>query len=196
MKKALIIVDVQNDFVEEGSLAVSGGVNLAARISGFLMAIGFDRYDVIATTQDWHIDPGSHFSTDPDFIDSWPVHCVADSEGAEIVESLREALMGHVDIAVRKGMFTASYSGFDGVLEDGGTLEEALRELDVTNIDVVGIATDHCVYKTALDGAKAGFVTTVLPELTVGINSEQVEKVLTEFLPAAGVKLRDETLDY
>lgn len=193
-KKALIIVDVQNDFVEDGSLAVFGGRALADRIGRFLKNGGFAEYDYIATTQDWHIAPGDHFSSTPDFVDSWPPHCEARTEGANIVESLREVLHGHVNFAVRKGQFTAAYSGFEGVSEDGVPLGDALKTVCVTDVDVVGIASEHCVLATALDAQTQGFKTTVFPNLTVGINAEKVTEVFETTLPNAGITVRSAVL--
>lgn len=190
MSKALVIVDLQNDFVEGGSLAVWGGRDLAARIGRFLEKQGFAEYDYIATTQDWHVQPGDHFSDDPDFIDSWPVHCVADTEGSRIFESLREVLMGHVNFAVKKGQFEAAYSGFEGFSEDGTMLGDALREVGVTDVDVVGVAADYCVSATALDAQAQGFKTTVLVNLTVGINPEKIAETFKTTLPNAGITVR------
>lgn len=183
MTNALIIVDVQNDFVEGGSLAVEGGQALAARLGDYL-GDGQQKFDHIITTQDWHISPGDHFSDTPDYVDSWPAHCVADSQGAEIVESLRNVLQNiGVSGVVRKGQFEAAYSGFEGVTDDGGTLAEILRELQVTNVYIVGIATDYCVRATALDAVKEGFNATVILSFTVGINSEKVAEVVLNELP-------------
>lgn len=190
MSKALVIVDVQNDFVEGGSLAVWGGRDLAARIGRFLQKQGFDKYDYIATTQDWHIEPGNHFSETPDFVDSWPRHCEAHTDGSNIVESLREVLMGRVNFAVKKGQFEAAYSGFEGVSEDGTLLGDALREVGITDVDVVGIASDYCVSATALDAQAQGFDTTVLMNLTVGINIEKIAETFRSTLPDAGVAVR------
>lgn len=189
MSKALVIVDVQNDFVEGGSLAVFGGRQLADRIGRFLQKTGFAEYDFIATTQDWHIEPGDHFSNTPDFVDSWPRHCEADTEGSNIVENLQEVLLGHVNFAVKKGQFEAAYSGFEGISEDGTLLGDALREVGVTDVDVVGIAADYCVGSTALDAQAQGFNTTVLMNLTVGINPEKVSETFRTTLPDAGVKV-------
>lgn len=190
MSKALVIVDVQNDFVEGGSLAVFGGRDLAARIGRFLQKSGFAEYDFIATTQDWHIEPGDHFSDTPDFVDSWPRHCEADTDGSRIVENLREILMGHVNFAVKKGQFEAAYSGFEGVSEDGTLLGDALREVGVTDVDVVGIATDYCVSATALDSQAQGFNTSVLMNLTVGINAEKISETFRTTLPSVGVTVK------
>lgn len=190
MSKALVIVDVQNDFVEGGSLAVFGGRQLADRIGRFLQKTGFTEYDYIATTQDWHIEPGDHFSDTPDFVDSWPRHCEAHTDGSNIVESLREVLWGNVSFAVKKGQFEAAYSGFEGVSEDGTLLGDALREVGVTDVDVVGIAADYCISATALDSQAQGFNTSVLMNLTVGINTEKVSETFRTTLPDAGVTVK------
>ncbi|GAB3284053.1 isochorismatase family protein [Sinomonas notoginsengisoli] len=173
--RALVIVDVQNDFCEGGSLAVEGGASAASRISSFLAEHAAE-YDAIVTTQDWHVDPGDHFSEHPDFVDSWPAHCVAGSPGAEFHPSLDVA---GVDAMFRKGQYAAAYSGFEGHLaqygdaaghaDDSSTLDEWLRERRIQAVDVVGIATDYCVKATALDAAHAGYSTRVLTGLCAGI---------------------------
>ena len=151
-KKALIIVDVQNDFVEGGSLAVAGGLDLAFEIAKIV-----EDYEVVVTTQDWHISPGAHFSETPDYIDSWPVHCVAGSSGAELVDVLQERL-GFLDIVkIFKGQLAAAYSGFDGFTEDNVSLVDVLRNSGIDEIDVVGIAEDYCCFETAKDAVEAGF---------------------------------------
>lgn len=190
MKRALLIVDVQNDFVEGGSLAVEGGRDLSERLAKFIESDEAKKYSVIATTQDWHIDPGEHFSDDPDFVNSWPKHCIARTDGAKIVPVLMESLMGRVNIAVHKGMYEAAYSGFEGFSEDGTLLATALAELNVTHVDVVGIATDYCVAETALDSAVSQFKTAVLKEYTVGINENKVQEILNKTLPNSGVKVK------
>ena len=195
MNTALIIVDVQNDFVEGGALAVTGGFQLAHDLADALSDGTLNEYDYLVTTQDWHIEPGSHFSSNPDFVDSWPVHCVADTEGASLVSTLANALRKDaergrgVSIAVHKGMFAAAYSGFEGMTEDGTTLATALRELGVNNVAIVGIATDYCVRETALDAVREGLHTTVLSRFCVGINNERVGKLLTNDFPEAGIEI-------
>ena len=195
MNTALIIVDVQNDFVEGGALAVTGGSQLAHDLADAINDGTLNEYDYLVTTQDWHIEPGSHFSSNPDFVDSWPVHCVADTEGAGLVPTLTNALRKDaergrgVSIAVHKGMFAAAYSGFEGMTEDGTTLAAALRELGVNNVAIVGIATDYCVRETALDALREGFHTTLLSRFCVGINNERVGKLLTNDFPEAGVEI-------
>lgn len=189
MSKALVIVDVQNDFVEGGSLAVMDGIDLADRLAAYIESHGHE-YETIATTQDWHIEPGDHFSDKPDFVDSWPVHCVARTRGAEIVESLRVGLSGIVGPAVHKGMFEAAYSGFEGVTEDGTSLADALRELGITEVDVVGIATDYCVAATARDAVESGFSTTVLRDFVVGINPDKVTQLLESGFGDLGITVK------
>lgn len=186
---ALIIVDVQNDFCEGGSLAVAGGADVAARITEHVAS---SDYDHVVATADWHVDPGSHFSTTPDYVDSWPVHCVATSDGAAFHPNLRPAL-DSVEAVFRKGEHAAAYSGFEGHTDDPddsatATLADWLRERDVTQVDVVGIATDHCVRATALDAHREGLDTTVLLGLTAGVARTTTDAALAE-LEEAGVHL-------
>lgn len=188
-KRALIIVDVQHDFVEGGSLAVTGGRDLADRIATELIIKGHP-YDLIVSTQDWHIDPGSHFSSTPDFVDSWPVHCVAESYGAGILESI-EYVLNSTDTPVariKKGKYGDAYSGFMGYSETGRSMSEVLRNAGIQQIDVAGLATDYCVAATALDSAKQDFDTRVLLDYSAGINADRVSEKKIE-LRSAGVKL-------
>ncbi|MGN6403456.1 isochorismatase family protein [Sinomonas sp.] len=178
MKRALIVVDVQKDFCEGGSLAVDGGAAVASRLTHYLEQHGKE-YGAVATTQDWHIKPGDHFSENPDFVDSWPPHCVAGTQGAEFHPNLD---VSSVDAMFRKGQYAAAYSGFEGHLaqagdaqgtaEDSPSLGEWLSQHAVTDVDVVGIATDYCVRATALDAVRAGFRTRVLKDLCAGIAND------------------------
>ncbi len=185
-RRALVIVDVQNDFCEGGSLAVAGGADVAARIGGH--AAG---YDVVVATRDHHVDPGPHFSPHPDYAESWPEHCVAGTPGAEFHPALDT---GRVQAVFSKGAHAAAYSGFEGETADPGRpdrsvgLEEYLRDRHVGSVDVVGIATDHCVRATALDAARAGFATRVLVDLCAGVAPGTTEKALAE-MAAAGVEI-------
>ncbi|MDN5570785.1 MAG: isochorismatase family protein [Propionibacteriaceae bacterium] len=181
MARALIVVDVQNDFCEGGSLAVEGGIAVASAIAAYAAA---SDHDVVVATRDHHIDPGSHFSEDPDFVDSWPVHCVAGTPGAE----LRAELSGtRFDAVFDKGEFAAAYSGFEGRDHARGVgLADFLRDEGVTSVDVCGIATDYCVRATALDAAGAGFATTVLADLTAAVAPSNTARVVAEW-EAAGV---------
>lgn len=198
--KALIIVDIQNDFVEGGSLAVTGGLDLAARLKHFLGKRASD-YDLIVTTQDYHVDPGEHFSDNPDFKNTWPVHCKAGTRGAQLVPEIREAL-GLLDfdvdndfsiIQIVKGEFEAAYSGFEGHLarsERKVELEDVLHRYGIKAVDVVGIATDHCVRATAFDAARIGFDTTVLSGYTVGIDPDVVADLYENIFPAHGIAVK------
>ncbi|MDT5034712.1 MAG: nicotinamidase/pyrazinamidase [Actinoplanes sp.] len=179
MTRALLIVDVQNDCCEGGSLAVGGGVAVAAAISLVLPVGGWDH---VVATKDFHIDPGPHFSTHPDFVDSWPAHCVAGTTGSDFHPELATE---RIETVFRKGAHKAAYSGFEGHTDAGQDLTSWLRERDVTEVDVVGIATDHCVRATALDSAAAGFTTTVLLNLTAGVAAATTEAALSQFEAAS-----------
>ncbi len=186
MARALIIVDVQNDFCEGGSLPVTGGVAAAQEIARYVAAgSGGAQYTV--ATRDYHVDPGSHFGTPPDgpdYVNSWPVHCVVGTKGAEF----HEAVAGlPFDAEFRKGEREAAYSGFQGATADGEGLEAWLREHDVEEVDVVGIATDHCVRATALDAVTAGFTVRVLLDKTAAVAPDTLAKALTEFEDAGVV---------
>jgi nicotinamidase/pyrazinamidase len=183
--RALVIVDVQNDFCEGGSLAVAGGAAVARAISAYLGGPDIARYDHVLASQDFHIDPGSHFAAEPDYYSSWPPHCVAGTRGAEFHPELDT---GRIEEIFRKGQHAAAYSGFEGASQAGVTLADWLHDREVTDVDVVGIATDYCVYATAADAAKAGFATTVLLKLTAGV-AEQTVTAALDSLRAAGVTL-------
>ena len=189
MCRALIIVDVQNDFCEGGSLAVAGGTAVAEGIGEHLRAHGQD-YATVVATADWHVDPGEHWSSDPDYRTSWPVHCEAGTAGSDFSPALAPAL-AHVQAVFRKGEREAAYSGFEGVTEQHGRRSDLagwLREREVREVDVVGIATDHCVRATALDAVREGFGTTVLLDLVAGVAEDSTAAALAE-LRAAGVTL-------
>lgn len=186
--KALIVVDVQNDFCEGGALAVDGGAAVAAAVNDF---VNSHEYDAVVATRDFHIDPGAHFSETPDFVDSWPVHCVVGTAGAEFHPAFDASVAGSAIFS--KGAYSAAYSGFEGAAEDGTTLEDWLRAHEITDVDVIGIATDHCVKATAIDAARAGFGTTVLLPFTAGVSTATIETALVQ-MREAGVLLvgRDE----
>ncbi|MDV3123738.1 isochorismatase family protein [Mycobacterium sp. 21AC1] len=179
--RALIVVDVQNDFCEGGSLAVAGGSAVARGITELLA--GEHSYDHVVATQDFHIDPGDHFSDNPDFQVSWPRHCVADTPGAAFHADFDASA---VEAVFKKGHYSAAYSGFEGTDAAGTTLADWLRDRDVDAVDVVGIATDYCVAATAADAARAGFATRVRTGLTAGVAPESSTRALTE-LRDAGV---------
>ena len=166
--RALIIVDVQPTFCEGGSLGVDGGNAVAERIADFVTD-NAEEYALIATTQDWHIDPGPHFSENPDFVDSWPPHGVADTPEAELHESIAAL---PIDVQFKKGQYASGYSGFEGTDPQGNLLEDVLRTAEVTDVDVVGIAESHCVRATASMAVRNGFRTRVFSDLTVPTSPE------------------------
>ena len=186
--RALVVVDVQNDFCEGGSLAVAGGADVAAAITRHVRERAGD-YAAVVGTLDWHVDPGSHFSAEPDFVDSWPAHCEVGTDGARSHPALDAGL---VQAWFRKGEHAAAYSGFEGSTPGPDGSEQGLaawlRERGVEEVDVVGIATDHCVRATALDAATAGFRTRVLLDLTAGVAPATTTAAL-EGLRDGGVEL-------
>lgn len=196
MAKALIIVDVQNDFCAGGALATDRGAKVASLISEYVED-NHHRYEAVVATQDWHIDPGAHFSDTPDFVDSWPVHCVANTEGAEIHPNLDT---DYIEAYFRKGRYEAAYSGFEGLQapeesvmtgehEPGATLDDEgpktpladwLDEHEIQDVDIVGIATDYCVLATAKDAVDAGYETCVLIDLTAPVHENKLDEVIAE----------------
>jgi nicotinamidase/pyrazinamidase len=192
VSRALIVTDVQNDFCEGGSLAVSGGAEVAFRIGTLLhrwqQADEADReYDVIVATRDHHIDPGAHFSTTPDFVESWPPHCVVGSDGAAFHPNLDPQPFHAIFL---KGEYQAAYSGFEAKTVDGVDLTSWLRSHSVSDVDVCGIATDYCVRATALDSRREGFKTRVLLDLVAGVAPATTRRALDE-LRAADIALVD-----
>jgi nicotinamidase/pyrazinamidase len=187
-RRALIVVDVQNDFCEGGSLAVAGGSDVAREIGRHVAERRGD-YDHVVATADWHLDPGDHFAPSPDYVSTWPAHCLAGSDGAAFHPHFAPGL-DHVEATFRKGRYAAAYSGFEGQSDDAAEvlLAHWLRERGVGQVDVVGIATDHCVRATALDAVREGFATTVLLDLTAGVARPTTEAALLE-LRASGVRL-------
>lgn len=171
--RALIVVDVQNDFCEGGSLAVTGGAKVAADVSALLA--GDHGYAHVVATKDHHIDPGAHWSDQPDYVDSWPVHCEVGTPGEEFHPDLDTSA---VEAVFLKGEYEAAYSGFEGAAESGVTLTDWLRERGVTDVDVVGIATDHCVRATVLDAVAADFTVRVLGDLVAGVAPDSTEAAL------------------
>lgn len=196
MAKALIIVDVQNDFCAGGALATDRGAKVASLISEYVED-NHHRYEAVVATQDWHIDPGAHFSDTPDFVDSWPVHCVANTEGAEIHPNLDT---DYIEAYFRKGRYEAAYSGFEGLQapeesvmtgehEPGATLDDEgpktpladwLDEREIQDVDIVGIATDYCVLATAKDAVDAGYETRVLIDLTAPVHEDKLDEVIAK----------------
>jgi nicotinamidase/pyrazinamidase len=193
MTRALLIIDVQNDFTEGGALGVAGGAAVADHVTAYLRAHP-GRYDRVFASRDWHSadnDNGGHFATDaaPDFVVTWPPHCVAGTPGAEYHPAIDTSL---IDVHVRKGQGVPAYSIFEGVTDDGRTVPEVLDDLGVTEVDVVGIATDYCVRASALDALGAGRTVRVLSDLVAGVAPTSSEAALEE-LAAAGATVADST---
>jgi nicotinamidase/pyrazinamidase len=184
MTTALIVVDVQNDFCEGGSLAVAGGARVAADVAD---VIASGAYETVVATRDHHVDPGTHFSDTPDYVDSWPRHCVVGTEGELLHAPLEPAMFAETFL---KGEYAAAYSGFEGSSTDGTRLADWLRAAGVDAVDVCGIATDHCVRATALDAAREGFTVRVLGSLTAAVSPDTLPAVHREWAEA-GVVLAD-----
>ncbi|AXR73246.1 isochorismatase family protein [Auritidibacter ignavus] len=207
--RALVIVDVQKDFCEGGTLAVEGGNATATKISEFLEK-AHSQYDAVVATRDWHVEPGPHFAQnndeEPNFSDTWPVHCVAGTEGAELSDYLDT---DHIQAEFLKGRYDDGYSAFEGLLgqpdevrsdaptgnagpygataaaasavEDGAPdLNAWLAERDIETVHIVGIATDHCVLATALDAVDAGYDVKVLADLCAGVDPAESEDAFSE----------------
>lgn len=209
MKRALIVVDCQKDFVEGGRLAVTGG-KMAARRAGLYARTMKERgrYDLIVVSRDWHDDwshNGGHFSHVPDYADTWPIHCVAGSTGAEFASELYapgEVSLGRApgkppwaDIEVLKGQGKPAYSAFEGTVPSSGygqaTLDDVMRELGVTDMDVCGIALDYCVRATALSGVDRGIDTSILLNLTAAVDWPRATWAMTAMVQQ-GVRFPDE----
>ncbi|MET8622741.1 isochorismatase family protein [Kitasatospora sp. NPDC004669] len=189
MTRALIVVDVQKDFCEGGSVPVGGGADRARAIAELVQGPAREGWSRVVATRDHHIDPGGHFSEHPDFRDSFPVHCVVGTEGGEFHPAFTPAVeAGAVDEVFFKGAHSSSKSGFEGFAADGTPLADWLHDRGVDAVDVVGIATDHCVKATALDAVKAGFDTRVLLDYTAGVATDTTQAALGE-LNRAGVDL-------
>src|SRR5579875_3443893 len=184
MTKAVLVVDVQNDFCEGGSLAVGGGSEIARMISSRLAEGG---YEHAVATRDHHVDPGGHFAAHPDYVDTWPPHCVVGTAGVSLHPNLDTS---RLEAVFDKGEYAAAYSGFEGV-SDGVTLADWLSDRGVDCVEIVGIATDHCVRATALDAVRAGLATSVRLDLTAGVAAATVDAALVQ-LRDAGVELLGE----
>jgi nicotinamidase/pyrazinamidase len=189
MTRALFIVDVQNDFTERGALGVDGGDAVAQRISRYLGAHAGD-YEIVVASRDWHHgddDNGGHFSEHPDFIDTWPVHCVGGTYGADYDDVFDTAAVTH---HLKKGQGKPAYSLFEGVSDDGRTAAQLLEEHGIRDIDVVGLATDYCVRASALDALAAGRRVRVFRDLVAGVHADASAAALAE-IEAAGAEVVD-----
>lgn len=188
MAKALLVVDVQNDFCEGGSLAVAGGAAIATKISDYMKA---SSYDLVVGSRDWHDadnNNSGHFAetgSDPDYTNSWPRHCVADSDGANYHPNLASEL---IQSHIFKGQGSHGYSAFEGVTASSESLEDVLQTHGIDELDVVGIATDHCVLASALDANKLGLKVRVISSLTAGVSPESTEQAI-DLLVDSGVEV-------
>ena len=188
-QKALVIVDVQNDFCEGGAMGVEGGAAVAAAITKLLAEeTSPRRWSHVVLTRDWHYDPGAHWAgpgETPNFIDTWPVHCQAETDGAAFHPNLQVS----ADETFSKGQHGACYSGFEGAADTDQTpLDSWLKDRGVTDVEIVGVATDHCVMATALDALQAGFHTTVLLDHCVGVAPDTTQTAISS-MAAAGIDL-------
>jgi nicotinamidase/pyrazinamidase len=181
--RALLVVDVQNDFCEGGSLAVAGGAAVAGQIGELLSTVAEHDYAAVVATHDHHVDPGAHFSSEPDFVDSWPPHCVVGTGGADFHPALQPRPF---DAVFRKGEHAAAYSGFEGTDDSGTSLADWLTGRGIDEVDICGIATDYCVRATALDAVAAGLRARVLLGLTAAVAPDRIDDTLHAW-SAAGV---------
>ncbi len=190
MKRALIVVDVQNDFCEGGSLPVHGGAEVAYRIGTLLhhwtaKDPKAPDYEAAVATRDHHVDPGSHFSERPDYVESWPAHCVVGTDGEAFHPNLDPQPF---DAIFLKGEHGAAYSGFEGRSAEGATLASWLRNRRITDVDVCGLPTDYGVRATTLDALREGFNVRVLTRLVAGM-ADASSKAAIDEMRAAGAKI-------
>ncbi len=182
MARALLVIDVQNDFCEGGALAVAGGAQVAGKISSYLETA---QYDLVAASRDWHDAEGTnsgHFAeagSEPNYTTTWPIHCVADTDGAKYHPNLST---DKIDVDIYKGQGQNGYSIFEGVTENGQSFADLLSSKSITEVDVVGIATDHCVLASATDAKKHGLKVRVISSLTAGVSAESTEQAIDRMI--------------
>jgi nicotinamidase/pyrazinamidase len=183
-RRAIVVVDPQPDFFEGGALPVPGATRTGEKIAGYLRDHG-GCYAMKVVSQDWHIDPGDHWSDNPNFVTTWPVHCAAGSSGARIHATLADQSW---DVVIRKGLHEGAYSGFEGTSDDGSTLADVLTANGIDRLTIVGFATDHCVKATALDGRSLGFEVVVPLDLCAGVDPETTREAISA-MQHAGVTI-------
>jgi nicotinamidase/pyrazinamidase len=182
MPRALLVIDVQNDFCEGGALAVAGGAAVAGKISRFLESTS---YDLVVASRDWHDadnNNSGHFAdsdTEPDYKTNWPVHCVADTNGAQYHPNLNTEDIGE---HIFKGQGQNGYSIYEGITKSGQTFDELLNAHQIDEVDVVGIATDHCVLASALDSKSHGLKVRVISSLTAGVSQVTTEAAIDRMI--------------
>jgi len=186
MSKALFVIDVQNDFCEGGALACQGGAQVASSITNYLKG-NKSHYDTVIASRDWHTpnsQNGGHFpiaGIEPDFINTWPLHCIAGTPGAEYHPNLDSSF---IDLHIKKGQDQHGYSIFDGVTDSDEKFQDLLTRLGVTEVDVVGIATDYCVRASSLDAKNFGLDVRVITSLTAGVSATSTEAAIDELVDA------------
>jgi nicotinamidase/pyrazinamidase len=192
MRNALLIVDVQADFVEGGSLGVKGGLQVAAMIARHIRHFK-NEYQFVVASRDYHENAPDHISDNPDFTNTWPPHCMVGTPGAAFVPTIQNLVREkYIQEVVTKGRTAAAYSAFDGVDKRGHPLVDVLKEHRVDHIDVCGIATDYCVRASALDARKHEFQVRVLTNLCAPVKEETGLQALEE-MKAAGCQLQAAT---
>jgi len=192
MRNALLVVDVQVDFVEGGSLGVQGGMQVAAMIARHLRHFK-NEYQFVVASRDYHEDAPDHISATPDYLNTWPPHCIIGTPGAAFVPTIQNLVREKlIQVVVLKGRHEAAYSAFDGFDPRGHKLLDVLKENRVDHIDVCGIATDYCVRASALDARKNAFQVRVLVNLCAAVNEATGQQALEE-MKAAGVQLQAAT---
>jgi nicotinamidase/pyrazinamidase len=192
MRNALLVVDIQSDFVVEGSLPVPDGLQVAAQVARHIRHFKTE-YDFIVASRDYHEDPQDHFSATPDYVNTWPPHCVIGTTGAAFVPPIQNLVREKlIQAVVSKGRHAAAYSAFEGVDARGHTLLEVLREHEIDHIDICGIATDYCVRATALDARKSAFQVRILVNLCAAVNEATGLQAIEE-MKAAGCQVQAAT---
>jgi nicotinamidase/pyrazinamidase len=182
MPKALLIIDVQNDFCEGGALAVTGGAAVAAKITKFLEG---SNYDLVVASRDWHDadnNNSGHFAdsgSEPNYKTNWPVHCVAETTGAQYHPNLNADAIGE---HIFKGQGQNGYSIFEGITKSGQTFQQLLEQNKIDEVDVVGIATDHCVLASAMDSKNYGLKVRVISSLTAGVSEATTEAAIDQMI--------------
>ncbi|HEV2141680.1 MAG TPA: isochorismatase family protein [Candidatus Dormibacteraeota bacterium] len=186
------MVDPQVDFVEGGSLAVQGGLTVAAMIARHVRHFKYE-YQFVVASRDYHENAPDHISDHPDFINTWPPHCMVGTPGAAFVPTIQNLVREKlIQAVVTKGRNAAAYSAFDGLDARGHYLLDVLKEQRVDHIDVCGIATDYCVRASALDARKNQFQVRVLVNLCAAVNEATGQQALDE-MKAAGCQLQAAT---
>jgi nicotinamidase/pyrazinamidase len=192
MRNALLVVDVQADFVEGGSLGVKGGLTVAAMIARHVRHFK-NEYEFVVASRDYHENAPDHISDHPDFRTTWPPHCMAGTPGAAFVPTIQNLVREKfIQEVVTKGRNAAAYSAFDGYDKRGHLLLDVLKEHRIDHVDVCGIATDYCVRASALDARKNQFQVRVLVNLCAAVDEATGQQALEE-MRAAGCQLQAAT---